>query len=470
MPGLARAAQTADMAALSDAFQWAGKLVAALKQMFGDEHLRHSALCMAPSSSSFFSGMGTAELAWKAVGVALRAHSLPFRMEPVFAVDIDEAARATLLHYGFASHVLGDIMDMVFVPEFNSASPFSRQVDVILRAPVNTQVWCFRNRAFCRIDGACVDTSGSPCQDWSRAGLQQGIHGPRVHAFLAWVRWHLVWGTPIIVHENVPQFDMNLLHTFMGAAYHIFSVVCGPEHVGFGFCRRDRRYVALVHRSKCHLMHNPEMVFAAVSAVLRTTATVRDLYLASDEEVRAEESMLAQQRGLDMRPGPITVARAAVIGRAGAAGPVAAHSVSSLQYLLTGPEQERLSAYHDLWQAKFGSDPHTALDLIVNLGDNPRAGWVTWSAPSSARPWFCIPTLRRHWTVQWIPALDRWLTMRERLAMMGFPAYPALAQVYGFQGSFSMPWDVAKNLVGNGMHVACVGVWQTVVAACVKLR
>jgi hypothetical protein len=60
--------------------------------------------------------------------------------------------------------------------------------------------------------------------------------------------------------------------------------------------------------------------------------------------------------------------------------------------------------------------------------------------------------------------------MRERLAMMGFPAYPALAQLYGFQGSFSMPWDVAKNLVGNGMHVACVGVWQAVVAACVKLR
>ena len=176
-----------------DAFQWPGKLVAALKQMFGDEHLRHSALCMASSSSSFFSGMGTAELAWKAVGAALRANSLPFRMESLFAVDIDQAARATLLHFRCGSHVFGDIMDMLFLPQFDPAWPFHRQVDVILRAPVNTQVWCFRRRAFCMIGGACVDTSGSPCQDWSRAGLEQGIHGKRIHAFPAWARWHLVW-------------------------------------------------------------------------------------------------------------------------------------------------------------------------------------------------------------------------------------------------------------------------------------
>ena len=165
-----------------------------------------------------------------------------------------------------------------------------------------------------------------------------------------------------------------------------------------------------------------------------------------------------------------TVAGAAVSGAARAASAIGPRSAGSLLCVLTGPEQERLEAYYQLWRLKFGSDPESAVDLVINLGDNPRAGWVTWSAPSSARPWFCIPTLRRHWTVQWIPALGRWLTMRERLAMMGFPAYPALAQVYGFQGSFSMPWDVAKNLVGNGMHVACVGVWQTVVAACVKLR
>ena len=461
---------TGNMAEVLDVFQWPGKLVTSLKQILGDENLRQSALCSATSSSSFFSGMGTAELAWAAVGAALREHAFPFRMESLFAVDIDEAARATLLHFGFGSCVFGDIMDMLFLPQFDAAWPFHRQVAVILDARVRTEVWCFRAQAFRTVGPVCFDTSGSPCQDWSRAGLQQGIHGKRMHVFLAWVRWHLVWGTAVIVHENVPQFDVGLLHMFMGETYHVFSVVCGPEHVGFGFCRRERRYVALVHRSKCLLMHNPEMVFAAVCRMLRTTAKIRDLYLASQDEVREEARMLGQQRGLCMSGASSTVAGAAITGAAGAASAIGARRAESLLCLLTRPEQERLQAYYQLWQLKFASDPESAVDLVINLGDNPRAGWVTWSAPSSAKPWLCLPTLRRHWTVQWVPALGRWLTMRERLAFMGFPSYPQLAQMYGLQGSFTMPWHVAKNLIGNGMHVACVGVWQAVVAACVVIR
>ena len=107
----------------------------------------------------------------------------------------------------------------------------------------------------------------------------------------------------------------------------MFSVVCGPEHVGFGFCRRERRYVALVHRSKCLSMHNPEMVFAAVCRMLRTTATVRDLYLARQDEVREEARMLGQ---LCMSGASSTVAGAAVSGAAGAAPAIGARSAGSL--------------------------------------------------------------------------------------------------------------------------------------------
>ena len=138
------------------------------------------------------------------------------------------------------------------------------------------------------------------------------------------------------------------------------------------------------------------------------------------------------------------------------------------EQLLSPGERLRLAAYLRRWKQRGWGEASGCSNLVLNLGDNPEAGWVSWSAPRAWGGHFAIPTLRRAWTVQWLLALRRWLTRGERLVLMGFPACPELAQLYGLPGPFQISWRTSKKAVGNAMHVANVGVWQAVVAACVR--
>ena len=345
--------------------------------------------------------------------------------------------------------------------------------------------WCYRCRQYCDAGPSDIDTSGSPCQDWSAAGLRLGVDGKNIHLLLSWMRRHMLWQTAVVIHENVPNFDIGLLHHFMGHMYHIFAVTCGPEDVGFSFCRRRRLYVALVHKQKMRVVQNLEAIFWQVCTHLACQASVEDLLLAGAGEVQAEVYALASDRQMGLNvPGSMaravdsspSMARAVDVDLAGSLGSMAravdrsmARAVDPFSVLTLG-ERERCRSYSSLWCERFGSHPTLHSGLIYNLGDNPDAGWVTWSAPSGQRQHFCIPTLRRGWTVLWLPALRRWLTIRERLAMMGFPSFPGLATLYRLGNTFSLPWHIAKQTMGNGMHVANVGVWQAVVAACVVQR
>ena len=121
------------------------------------------------------------------------------------------------------------------------------------------------------------------------------------------------------------------------------------------------------------------------------------------------------------------------------------------------------------WKQEHGTDPQAEPALVFNLGDNPESGFCGWSAPTGGRSVFVLPVMRKAWTAMWVPSAGRWLSKSERLAIMGFPAYPAIASLYGLPAPFNVPWKVAKHAVGNAMHVANVGVWQATVAACVML-
>ena len=463
-------------------FGWADRLVAALLLIVGHESLAQSHLCQAEVASSFFSGIGTAELAWQVVGLALLAAGMPFKLRMVFACEISAGCREVLRDLPVA-HIFGDIVSLLSVGTLNLDWDFQRKTQVMMSATAFVTGWCYKCGKYCPYFTSDIDTSGSPCQDWSSAGLGLGVEGKRIHLFLAWVRLHLIWETSVIIHENVTNFDIALLQYFMGSMYHIFCVDCGPEDVGFPWCRRLRRYVALVHKGKMRVLHNPEILFRRVCFHLQHLASVEDLFHADHEEVQAEVLSLARDRRMTVFMSGTFMARAVdplarvVDPQSGQQVSMARAVVSGQQVsmaravnpfsVLTQDERDHLRSYSQLWVERFGSDPAGHLGLVLNLGDNPAAGWITWSAPSSRQSTFCIPTLRRGWTVLWLPALMRWLTVRERLLMMGFPAYPNVADVYRLPSTFSLPWHIAKQTIGNGMHLANVGVWQAVVAASV---
>ena len=437
--------------AIQGCFLWPQKTVDFLLLEMGQEQLSLSALCTMSSSSSFFSGIGTAELAWQVIGNALRARGVPFHMRNEFVCEKDGDCQSLLLKQP-VQHVFSDICGAVpLLVDMDEGATFEHKLNAIMASPICTTVWCLRCSQYCFMGPSQVDTSGSPCQDFSRAGLQLGRNGGRIHLVLIWIRWHMVWETPVIIHENVPQFDLDIIMSMMSNTYHVFAVECSPEDVGFSICRRTRMYVAMLHRNKLRVLFNPEIMFRRLCAVLWVCSTSLDQALLADlDEIRNEEVALATERGIGVRPrhaviwettvhseagdiekgfvaraavpnvvGSGSVARVAGTGSearvAGYGSMVGIAGLSSLVYLLTEGEQQRLAAYEERWRKTFGTDPSMHAGLVFNLGDNPEAGWLSWSAPSQSRSVFCLPTLRRRWTVQWWPAQKRWITIGERL-------------------------------------------------------
>jgi hypothetical protein len=258
--------------------------------------------------------------------------------------------------------------------------------------------------------------------------------------------------------------------------------------VGFAFCRRPRLYIALVHKDKLRVLHHPVHIFRAACHCFENTIALPDILIASPAEVREEEINLCTDRGIAVRPWaarsfasggscsstgiPFVPRGAEHFPEAYAGVQPAARAAGSvdLSYVLTSAEARRLDAYLKQWHSKFDSVPHSHSDLVFNLGDNPEAGWLYWSAPTRNAPRFCMPTLCRSWRVLWLPAFNRWLTVGERLTLMGFPSHPSLAQQYGMSAPYQLPWHIAKQTIGNSMHLANVGVWQAVVAACVIMK
>ena len=386
-----------------------------------------------------FSGLGTSEIGWRAVGAALRAQGFPFSLTCHFACDVDADCRNVLTGLGLG-HVFGDIMALI-AAVVDETWHVTRKERSIMCAPVRASSQCYQCGVTCPCGPVQVTVSGSPCQDWSSAGNMLGLGGKRAHVLLAWIRWHIVWEPPLIIHENVTRFDLQVLESRLGEVYWVYSVVCNPGDVGWTCVRRPRLYVALVHTAKLDVCCNPAWLFWEVCRHIGggQPLQVSDLLVATPAEVCHEAWLVGRERRRQLRQQCSAAGAAERIALAvGAAG-------MEPERLLSPGERLRLAAYLRRWKQKDWGEASGCSNLVLNLGDNPEAGWLSWSAPKEWGGHFVIPTLRRAWTVQWLPALRRWLTRSERLVLMGFPAYPELAQLYGLPGACQISWRTSKR-------------------------
>ena len=278
--------------------------------------------------------------------------------------------------------------------------------------------------------------------------MRRGPEDPRYECARAWAHWHVRVQTALIVFENVVGFDTDVLHEWFGNSYNIFIHIIEPADVGWGCCKRPRIYAAMVHKS-LHMLADPVAVFKFVSAALRGNAAdlrVRDLLVAPAREIAGELLQLARARGTRLSS-------------------FAGGGVNMADCILSPWEMERLHHYRHLWSGRrvMGTD----LDLVVNLGQSPAAGFVNWSAPAIGSTKAMLPTLRKCHKLMWCPQWGRWMAVGELAVAMGFPCYQSLLHQLGLPHAFCPGWD-ERNLLGNSMHLACVGVWQACVAACIK--
>ena len=139
----------------------------------------------------------------------------------------------------------------------------------------------------------------------------------------------------------------------------------------------------------------------------------------------------------------------------------------TLDSLLSPAELRRLACYEARYNALDICSRCAVEDLIVNLQDNPAAGWCTWTGVSGV-----LPTLRRSAGVYVYVPQHRQVTLKELYAAMGWPTFSALAcashvpMVDPFRANRS--WSEARKQLGNGMHIACLGVLLSLWLATLK--
>jgi hypothetical protein len=252
---------------------------------------------------------------------------------------------------------------------------------------------------------------------------------------------------PVIVHENVPQFEVEALTMLMQHKYLIFTLIVDCAALGFRLISRKRRFTIMYHRTKTRLACSPvwlhtQLVQAMAWDIGRTACRICDCFLADVPEIAHEiaEACLAKGIALDQ-------------------------AMKDMTLLLTPGESERLHLYLEAWVARVGVPADLCWWAVFNLADNPGAGYTTWSAASGR-----IPGLRTHNAKLWVPYLGRWLTNRELLACMGVPVYRHLAEAAQVSQVHVRPGSDSRHMLGNMMHVAAVGsVMAAAMASCVLI-
>lgn len=374
--------------------------------------------------------------------------------------DMSRVCREVILSQGVAGGpgghgacLFGDIRDHIA----NSASVFGSFEQVMSQLgllPLTPGAWCYRHGRMCGIRDAEVNVSGPPCTDFSPQGLRRGIQGPTMVAFLCWAR--LVCASTqlrLVVFENVPEFPQWLLEFAFGHAFWLHRIAVSPSDCGLGLVRRDRVYVLMIPKQRAILTHCPhEMHDLMVASMAHVQTVPGHALLAGPAEVWDEVAELSTRRSRQLR------------GSRGSRGP-RAEGFQQIRPsdVLTPRERDAINTYDYLYWRRVGNNPESNLSLFYFLGDNPQAR-CSWSLHGR------LPTMRTNAGLLWSPWARRFLTHRERFAVMGYPVYLELAAAMGVTApAWCLPDTVAmRQVLGNAMHVACVTMMLLVGLSCVK--
>ncbi len=197
-------------------FQWAFRLIAALKFIVGTDALR-CRLAMVQCLSSHFSGLGTVEVALQFLAAAVLQElwlRLPWSVE--LLCDHGPSQQKVLLaRQRGRCCVFDDMLDRVptlrpFAEQRDGSVDYAALQRAARAAPVVRTGKCVAHGrppqfAQCAAADADVDVSGSPCKPWSAAGSRRRHQAAAVAVTLAWCAWLLGSGVKLAIHENVTE-------------------------------------------------------------------------------------------------------------------------------------------------------------------------------------------------------------------------------------------------------------------------
>ncbi|OLP92330.1 hypothetical protein AK812_SmicGene25877 [Symbiodinium microadriaticum] len=160
------------------------------------------------------------------------------------------------------------------------------------------------------------------------------------------------------LHENVPEFDVDLMEELLSDVYSIHSLYVSPSDVGFSMIARPRLYILLLRKGHVKLAADLRETYDKVKAYFRSrigTSNAAAALIASAEECLAAENELRRRRGLE----PVSAASSSAASAS--ASSASASSASDWTYLflstmsqLLESEQKRLADFTALRQSKKG--------------------------------------------------------------------------------------------------------------------
>lgn len=297
-----------------------------------------------------------------------------------------------------------------------------------LSSPYSRTLLCHTCESECLVPLAQVLVAGIPCTDWSPSGLQRGLQGPTAPVLAGFLREVLQSQPELVILENVLEFDQRPVVTVLGDVYWIIEFppvrTC---HCGFGLVRRDRLYLALVHKQKAKLCCDMSGLYTHVTnRLMQEIPATRpaDALVATDAELQEDFINKCSARGIPIEPD------------------------TKPWDVLNDREKKAVATYDNLYFERWGGLAAADINLFEFLGDDPSRR-VSWSAASN-----CLPTLRTNAGVFWHPFSQSWLVGQELLAAMGFPVYPEMAAAMHTE-TVTLDANGCRKALGNCMHLGC---------------
>ena len=421
-------------------FEWASIAMQTVAQELGQE--MHARLGRRPwTFCSHFSGLGSLEVALEMLQAAYPpVDRARLRVESRYACEVTPQLRRVLesrVSGCVFKDVMGRMTGAVRHPRggFEGMS-FDDKVEAFRGATVSPIAECSKHGILCRVPTADVDVSGSPCQPWSTATCTSGVRGGRhrcAHLILAWSAIMRKDRPPLAIHENVRGLRKALLLQLLGDLYDIQQLSAEPAHAGFGFARRKRSYFVLSLRGR---VATPSLakLYARISSRLLWPAGAWPAWIwgAGPPELLEEENLARQRRGLDA---------------------LEANPSADWTYLLTAKQQGYVDKYCAMASKRPRGEPEH-----VDARQDERCVFDLSQSPAHMGGGRVaeLPVMRRSCCLLWSPARRRWMTARERAAVMGFPVTEELARIARVPQDVLTPTQASA--IGNAMHVANLGI------------
>jgi hypothetical protein len=430
------------MAALLNSFDWHIEAVSAVAAKYGLQHLAESAIRQVRKFSSGFTGMAAAEAGRDCVAHGLAHHGIQTDWTTTAVCDICPHSQQYLLRAAGADCCINrDVLNYLDLSNgYDSDAPYFEQWQRIAAMELSLSAPCIAHGCNCSLQFEDCNVSGFPCTPWSVLGSGTKLEHKDCLPMVAWARAHTLKRTKVVIGENTTNIWSAAVRA--NFPYHNFQrVELAPSDVMFSLQGRPRSFFLLTS-DEVEIVTPWSEVVDAIKDVLGAHIVMPSAaLLADDAEIRGEELAMSVVRDI---------------------APMRDYgSWRDLSYLLTPHEIGYCRMYEHIRRCKHGNNP-AGLDWMYHLGDNP-AQRLCWSERGS------IPTFRRNCTMMWIPALGRWVTMKEKMASMGWPSYAAFEQRLGVALTVPTPGE-GRRLLGNSMHVASVGVATLAALASIRLR